>query len=69
MKLTRDDIWRIAVRIKTPSTNYMTTQEQLDGVRQMLDDLERLAEEEGCIAAAWALEWIIEATKEHSPHR
>ncbi len=61
--LTLEDARRISERITTPSTKHMTPQHRLDGVCEMLDELGRLAKKDGCAAAAWALEWIIEATK------
>lgn len=38
-----------------PEYRYMERREYTDGVKQMLADLERLAREDGCVAAAWAL--------------
>lgn len=43
----------------TKSTAHMSHGERLDGIQQMLADLERLARQDGCIAAAWALEKLI----------
>lgn len=42
----------------TASTRTMPADVRADGIRQMLSDLHRLTTEDGCIAAAWALEWI-----------
>lgn len=47
----------------TSSTAHMSHGERLDGVCQMLSDLERLAKEDGCIAAAWALEKLLAMAK------
>ncbi len=47
----------------TKSTVHMSHGERLDGVQQMLADLERLAKEDGCIAAAWALEKLLAMSK------
>ncbi len=63
MKLTLDDVRRIAEHTIPPSTKHMTPQERLDGVGVMLDDLGRLAKEDGLVAAGWALERIIEVSK------
>lgn len=41
-----------------PSTTMMSRSERLAGTETMVADLTRLAEEDGCIAAAWALEML-----------
>ena len=46
--------------IPTTSTRHMWHEERRDVIRQMLADLERLAVEDGCLAAAWALEFVSE---------
>ena len=40
----------------TKSTAHMAMSERTDGIRQMLLDLYKLADRDGCIAAAWAYE-------------
>lgn len=45
--------------IVTPSTEHMDDEERRDGIRQMVEDLYRLATQDGCIAAAWALEALV----------
>lgn len=45
--------------IPTDSTRRMTTGERRAGIETMLADLLRLAEGDGCIAAAWALEKLL----------
>ncbi len=49
---------RAISEIELPSTKHLSPDDKLEGTCQMLDDLERLAEEDGCIAAAWAIEWV-----------
>jgi hypothetical protein len=49
--------------LKTKSTKHMGTDERSAACEQMLLDLDMLARRDGCIAAAWALEWIVEATE------
>lgn len=46
--------------VKTTSIRCMSEMEREGGILQMLQDLERLAKSDGCIAAAWALEWLVE---------
>jgi hypothetical protein len=46
------------VDIVTPSTKHMSPEERQDGIDQMIADLTKLAEVDGCIAAAWALEVV-----------
>jgi hypothetical protein len=46
-------------KIPTPSTAHMDEGERADGCGQMLADLLQLASIDGCIAAAWAYEWIL----------
>lgn len=43
----------------TESTKSMGHGERVRGIEQMLHDLERLAREDGCVAAAWALERLL----------
>jgi hypothetical protein len=47
----------------------MSEAEKINGTRQMIVDLETLAKQDGCIAAAWALEWIEIASKNCDPQR
>lgn len=50
--------------IDLPSMRHITDRdERIAGCRQMLEDLERLAKSDGCIAAAWALEVITNGAK------
>lgn len=42
----------------TPSTKHMGEEERADGISQMLCDLDQLASSDGCIAAAWASEFV-----------
>lgn len=44
--------------VVTPSTEHMSFSERRAGISQMLNDLAKLATDDGCIAAAWALEVI-----------
>lgn len=44
--------------LRLPSTKHMGKFDRENGTMQMIDDLNRLASEHGCIAAAWALEVI-----------
>ena len=43
--------------LEMPSTKHMEPGEKEDAIAQMLVDLHRLADEDGCIAAAWAFEF------------
>lgn len=43
----------------TKSTAHMSLDEREAGIGQMLRDLHRLATEDGCIAAAWAFEYLM----------
>lgn len=45
--------------VPTDSTRHMTADERRAGVETMLQDLQRLAAADGCIAAAWALEKLL----------
>ena len=51
---------QILSRVPTPSTRHMDPAEREAGIATMLSDLHRLASEDGCIAAAWALEMVDE---------
>jgi hypothetical protein len=42
----------------TESTAHMELSERKEGIAQMLRDLYRLAREDGCVSAAWALEYL-----------
>ena len=46
--------------IPTISTKHMEQAEREAGIQTMLNDLFHLADRDGCIAAAWALEIIAE---------
>ena len=60
--LSEKEIELIAKRVTVPSCAHMSELELLDGTRQMIRDLERLAGSDGCIAAAWGLEFIAAVT-------
>lgn len=45
----------------TRSCRHMDREECADAMEVMLGDLERLAKNDGCIAAAWALEYVMES--------
>jgi len=47
---------KVLASIEIPTTRYMGDEEKRDGVEQMLRDLRQLARQDGCIAAAWAVE-------------
>ena len=51
MKLTLHDARLIDEKVIPPSTKHLSANERFDGTCQMLDDLERLAKDDGCIAA------------------
>ena len=42
-----------------PSMQNLGTKQAKDGIRQMIEDLEKLAKDDGNIAAAWALEVLV----------
>ena len=46
--------------LPTKSTIKMTYEERLASIETMLSDLNQLARKDGCIAAAWALEFLEE---------
>jgi hypothetical protein len=56
--LQESEVRSIANRCVPVSTRHMSAAERLDGTRQMIRDLEALAHNDGCIAAAWALEFM-----------
>jgi hypothetical protein len=58
LTLSEKQILRVSQRVIPKSCKHMSEQERLDGTRQMIRDLERLAIDDGCIAAAWALDFI-----------
>jgi hypothetical protein len=61
--MTAEECLKIAKRLAkhpTQSTKHMEEGERTDGIEQMLKDLLALAHNDGCIAAAWAVEWIVE---------
>ena len=41
------------------STQHMSNGERAQGIEQMLRDLLELARNDGCVAAAWAYEFIV----------
>ncbi len=54
--------------VPTKSTVSMHYEDRLVGIEQMLADLNRLATEDGCIAAAWAAEFLEELTVASTKH-
>lgn len=52
----------VSQRVIPRCTKHMDEIDRLNGTRQMIRDLERLAEDDGCIAAAWALDFIASVT-------
>jgi hypothetical protein len=44
----------------TKSTKDMDWESRCEGIRQMLVDLHQMASKDGCVAAAWAVEWFSE---------
>jgi len=63
------DIDKLA-KLYTPSVRGMSHEDRVAGITQMIADLQRLAKDDGCVAAAWALEaidryqYLIESLKE-----
>jgi len=64
-------------KMPTRSTAHMVDWEREEGIQQMLADLQELARRDGCIAAAWAVEFFrhrhdpgdcMETTIEGEPH-
>ena len=60
--MNEQEVRLVAVRCVPASTKHMDETERLDGTRQMIRDLEQLAHRDGCIAAAWALDFIATVT-------
>lgn len=56
-QVARDEAERLAY-YPTKSTAHMSHEERVDGIAQMLADLDCMAKNDGCIAAAWALEFV-----------
>jgi hypothetical protein len=54
---------RHIAKLDLHSTRWMSETEKINNTRQMIFDLERLVTQDGCIAAAWALEWIETVSK------
>lgn len=48
----------------TKSMEAMHVEDRANGIEQMLLDLRKLAEADGCIAAAWAYEFALEIAAE-----
>ncbi len=67
--LTEKQISLISKRVIPPSTAHMSDGEREAGTHQMIRDLESLAYADGCIAAAWALEFIWSVTSCVRPDR
>jgi hypothetical protein len=53
-----EDIAEILAKVPTQSTKAMHITDRCTGIHQMLCDLNQLARKDGCIAAAWALEFV-----------
>ncbi len=53
------DAARVLATKSTPSTVHMAPEEREDAICTMLSDLDLLAANDGCIAAAWALEFAL----------
>lgn len=63
----KESLYKTARRIAqrpTKSTAHMNEPERRSGIFQMLADLDQLAKRDGCVAAAWALEYLQEANRE-----
>jgi hypothetical protein len=56
--VTLEDIAEILAKTPTASTNTMHITDRFNGIHQMLLDLNELAKRDGCMAAAWALEFV-----------
>ena len=56
--MTLEDIAEILAKLPTASTKAMHIVDRCNGIHQMLCDLNQLARKDGCIAAAWALEFV-----------
>jgi hypothetical protein len=56
--VTIEDIAEILAKHPTASTQSMRIVDRLNGIHKMLGDLNQLAGKDGCIAAAWALEFV-----------
>jgi len=53
-----EDIAQTLAKMPTASTKSMDITDRSNGIYQMLCDLNQLARKDGCIAAAWALEFV-----------
>jgi len=53
-----EDIAETLAKKPTESTKSMHMADRCNGIHQMLCDLNQLARKDGCIAAAWALEFV-----------
>jgi hypothetical protein len=51
----------------TESTRSMSPEDRINGIETMLSDLHQLASADGCIAAGWAMEVLIEAAFDAEP--
>lgn len=56
--MTLEDIAEILAKMPTASTKAMHIVDRFNGIDQMLKDLQELAKSDGCIAAAWAFEFV-----------
>ena len=74
-RTVKESLHKTARRIAatpTKSTLHMSESERQSGVLQMLADLDELAKRDGCVAAAWALEYLqerptVSSESEHTP--
>jgi len=58
LTLSEKQVLRVAQRTIPKSCKHMSEQERIDWTRQMIRDLGRLALDDGCVAAAWAIDFI-----------
>ena len=56
--MTLEDIAELLAKMPTSSTKAMHAVDRFNGIHQVLLDLNELARSDGCIAAAWALEFV-----------
>jgi hypothetical protein len=58
MSESLEEVAEILARMPTQSTKAMHILDRFNGIHQMLLDLNEMARSDGCIAAAWALEFV-----------
>jgi len=60
---------KVLASIPISSTQYMSDEDKLAGVEQMLRDLQQLSQQDGCIAAGWAVDVLrVMAARSLNPH-